>query len=299
MAQYIYLTGENLNVISKTLGPAMKNRDPGPVRQMVEREAEAGVDFIDLNIGPARKAGPELMEWIVKTVQEVTDLPLFLDTSNVEAIEAGLKAYKPKKGKAIINSIMARPQRMEALIPLAAKYDAGMVALLWGPEGMPRDTDERAMFVSELYMAATDAGIQPEDIYVDPIVTPVNVQQDQIPHCLGLYQAQEDLAPGTRSTNGLSNVSNGSPEHLRPILNQTFLMLQIHCGVQGAIVDAFDKPLHDIARGKVPELVELIGKVMDGEEIDMSKLSKEETDYVKTARVLLGHSLYSDSWLDL
>jgi len=299
MAQHIYLTGENLNVISKTLGPAMKNRDAGPIREMAERETEAGVDFIDLNIGPARKGGAELMEWIVKTVQEVTDLPLFLDTSNVEAIEAGLKVYQPKKGKAIINSIMARPERMEALIPLAGKYGAGMVALLWGPEGMPRDTDERAMFLAELYMAGTEAGVAPEDIFVDPIITPVNVQQDQLPHCMGLYQAQEDLAPGCRSTNGLSNVSNGSPEHLRPILNQTFLMLLINCGVQGAIVDAFDKPLQDIARGKMPELVDLVGKVMNGEPIDMSQLSKEEADYVKTTNVLLGKSLYSDSWLDL
>lgn len=299
MAQYIYLTGENLNVISKTLGPAMKNRDPGPIREMAKRETEAGVDFIDLNIGPARKGGAELMEWIVKIVQEVTDLPLFLDTSNVEAIEAGLKVYQPKKGKAIINSIMARPERMEALIPLAAKYDAGMVALLWGPEGMPRDTDERAMFLADLYMAATEAGVAPEDVYVDPIVTPVNVQQDQLPHCMGLYQAQEDLAPGCRSTNGLSNVSNGAPEHLRPILNQTFLMMLIHCGVQGAIVDAFDKPLREIARGKMPELVDLVGKVMNREPIDMSKLSKEEADYVKTAKVLLGESLYSDSWLEI
>ncbi len=299
MAQHIYLTGENLNVISKTLGPAMKNRDPAPIREMAERETEAGVDFIDLNIGPARKGGAELMEWMVKTVQEVTDLPLFLDTSNVEAIEAGLKVYQPKKGKAIINSIMARPERMEALIPLAGKYDAGMVALLWGPEGMPRDTDERAMFLAELYMAGTEAGVDPQDIFVDPIVTPVNVQQDQLPHCMGLYQAQEDLAPGCRSTNGLSNVSNGAPEHLRPILNQTFLMMLIHCGVQGAIVDAFDKPLQDIARGKMPELVDLVGKVMNGEPIDMSSLSKEEADYVKTAKVLLGESLYSDSWLDL
>jgi 5-methyltetrahydrofolate corrinoid/iron sulfur protein methyltransferase len=299
MAQYIYLTGENLNVISKTLGPAMKNRDPGPIREMAEKETEAGVDFIDLNIGPARKGGAEVMEWIVKTVQEVTDTPLFLDTSNVEAIEAGLKVYQPKKGKAIINSIMARPERMEALIPLAAKYGAGMVALLWGPEGMPRDTDERAMFLADLYMAATEAGVAPEDIYVDPIITPVNVQQDQLPHCMGLYQAQEDLAPGCRSTNGLSNVSNGAPEHLRPILNQTFLMMLIHCGVQGAIVDAFDQPLRDIARGKMPELVDLVGKVMNGEQIDLSSLSKEEQDYVKTAKVLLGESLYSDSWLDL
>jgi 5-methyltetrahydrofolate corrinoid/iron sulfur protein methyltransferase len=299
MAQHIYLTGENLNVISKTLGPAMKNRDAGPIREMAEKETEAGVDFIDLNIGPARKGGAELMEWIVKTVQEVTDTPLFLDTSNVEAIEAGLKVYEPRKGKAIINSIMARPERMEALIPLAGKYGAGMVALLWGPEGMPRDTDERAMFLADLYMAGTEAGVAPEDIYVDPIITPVNVQQDQLPHCMGLYQAQEDLAPGCRSTNGLSNVSNGAPEHLRPILNQTFLMMLIHCNVQGAIVDAFDKPLQDIARGKMPELVDLVGKVMNGEQIDMSSLSKEEVDYVKTAKVLLGESLYSDSWLEL
>lgn len=299
MAQHIYLTGENLNVISKTLGPAMKNRDPAPIREMAERETEAGVDYIDLNIGPARKGGAEIMEWIVKTVQEVTDLPLFLDTGNVEAIEAGLKVYQPKKGKAIINSIMARPERMEALVPLAGKYGAGMVALLWGPEGMPRDTDERAMLLAELYMAGTEAGVDPQDIFVDPIVTPVNVQQDQLPHCMGLYQSQEDLAPGCRSTNGLSNVSNGAPEHLRPILNQTFLMMLIQCGVQGAIVDAFDQPLQDIARGKMPELVDLVGKVMNGEPIDMSSLSKEEADYVKTAKVLLGESLYSDSWLDL
>lgn len=119
--------------------------------------------------------------------------------------------------------------------------------------------------------------------------------------CSSLF-GQEGLSTirGTATdTNGLSNVSNGSPEHLRPILNQTFLMLLINCGVQGAIVDAFDKPLQDIARGKMPELVDLVGKVMNGEQIDVSKLSKEETDYVKTAKVLLGKSLYSDSWLDL
>jgi len=299
MAKYVYLTGENLNVISKKLGPAMKNRDAGPIRQMAEQQTEAGMDFIDLNIGPARKGGAELMEWIVKTVQEVTDLPLFLDTSNVEAIEAGLKVYKPKKGKAIINSVMARQERMDALIPLAVKYNAGMVALLWGPEGMPRDTDERALFASQLDMAATEAGVAPEDIYVDPIITPVNVQQEQLKHCMEFYRNQQDITPGCRSTNGLSNVSNGAPDHLRPILNQTFLMMLMHCGVEGAIVDAFDKDLRDIARGKRPELLDLVGKVMAGEPVDKDKLSKEELDYYKTVNVLLGKSLYSDSWLEL
>lgn len=299
MAKYVYLTGENLNVMSKKLGPAMKNREADPIRQMAEQETEAGVDFIDLNIGPARKGGAELMEWIVKTVQEVTDLPVFLDTSNVEAIEAGLKVYKPKKGKAIINSVMARQERMDALIPLAAKYGAGMVALLWGPEGMPRDTDERALYASQLYMAATEAGIAPEDMYVDPIITPVNVQQEQLKHCLEFYRNQQDLAPGCRATNGLSNVSNGAPEHLRAILNQTFLMMLMHCEVEGAIVDAFDKDLQEIARGKRPGPFELIGKLMRQEAVDASKLSKEDLDYYKTANVLLGKSLYSDSWLEI
>jgi 5-methyltetrahydrofolate corrinoid/iron sulfur protein methyltransferase len=266
---------------------------------MAEQETEAGVDYIDMNIGPARKGGAELMEWIVKTVQEVTDLPLFLDTSNVEAIEAGLKVYKPKKSKAIINSVMARQERMDALIPLAAKYNAGIVALLWGPEGMPRDTDERAMYASQLYMAATEAGIAPEDIFIDPIITPVNVQQEQLKHCLEFYRNQQDLAPGCRSTNGLSNVSNGAPEHLRPILNQTFLMMLMHCGVEGAIVDAFDKDLKDIARAKRSGVFELVGKIMNQEPVDTSKLSKEAMDYYKTANVLVGKSLYSDSWLEL
>jgi 5-methyltetrahydrofolate corrinoid/iron sulfur protein methyltransferase len=299
MLKYVYLTGENLNVMSKKLGPAMKNREAGPIRQMAEQETEAGVDYIDMNIGPARKGGAEMMEWIVKTVQEVTDLPLFLDTSNVEAIEAGLKVYKPKKSKAIINSVMARQERMDALIPLAAKYNAGIVALLWGPEGMPRDTDERAMYASQLYMAATEAGIAPEDIFIDPIITPVNVQQEQLKHCLEFYRNQQDLAPGCRSTNGLSNVSNGAPEHLRPILNQTFLMMLMHCGVEGAIVDAFDKDLKDIARAKRSGAFELVGKIMNQEPVDTSKLSKEAMDYYKTANVLVGKSLYSDSWLEL
>ena len=119
------LIGENINVMSNTIGPAMKERNAGPIQELAKAETAAGIDYLDINIGPARKAGDELMEWMVKTVQEVTDLPLFLDTSNVEAMEAGLKVYQNKKGKAVINSIMARPQRIEALMPLAAKYDAG------------------------------------------------------------------------------------------------------------------------------------------------------------------------------
>jgi 5-methyltetrahydrofolate corrinoid/iron sulfur protein methyltransferase len=259
--------------------------------------AEAGMDYIDLNIGPAGKTGEELMTWLVPVVHEVVGLPLALDTSNIKAIAAGLKAHK--KGRALINSIMVRPERMEALLPLAAEHDAEFVGLLWGPEGMPRDENERGALCAELLYKASELNILPERIFIDPIQTPVNVQQGQIMSVLAFMQMLPDIAPGCQSTIGLSNVSNGPPEHLRPILNQVMLILLKRLGMASAIVDVFDTQLHAIARGKHPEIEALVYKVQDGEPIDMASLSKEEKDYVKTAKVILGHSLYSDSWLEI
>jgi 5-methyltetrahydrofolate corrinoid/iron sulfur protein methyltransferase len=295
--------GENLNVMVKRIGEAMKNRDPKPIQEMALVEAEAGVDFIDINLGPARKGGDELMDWMVRTVQEVVDTPLYLDTTNIVAMEAGLKAYKPKKGKAVINSIMCREERMTAQIPMAVQYDAGMVALLWGPEGLPRDASERSLLCTDILSRAVEAGVPPQDIYVDPIITPVNVQQAQLLECIEfmrqLQELAEVLAPGVQSTCGLSNCSNGAPDHLRPILNQTFMVIIERYGMTTAIVDAFDKDLAAFARGERPEIAALINRVVDGETVEMASLSKEEQDYVKTVRVLLGHTLYSDSWLEL
>ena len=88
------LIGESINIMSQTLGPALKERDPKPIQDMAKAEAEAGADYLDLNIGPARKRGDELMEWAVKTVQEVSDLPLSLDTTNPVAMEAGLRCVR-------------------------------------------------------------------------------------------------------------------------------------------------------------------------------------------------------------
>ncbi|MCK5553588.1 MAG: dihydropteroate synthase, partial [Deltaproteobacteria bacterium] len=237
------LIGENLNVMVKRIGAAMRERDSKTIQELAVAEAEAGVDYIDINLGPARKAGDELMEWIVKAVQEVVDIPLCLDTTNEAAIEGGLRVYKNKKGKAVINSIMARPERMEAELPLAQKYDAGFVALLWGPEGMPRDASERGSLAAELMAKAAEFGIPNEDVWIDPIATPVTAQQDQVKSLLEfmvMFKDLQEMAPGLKSTCGLSNVSNGAPEHLRPILNQTYLMMAEKYGMQSAIVDAFD-----------------------------------------------------------
>ena len=298
------LIGENLNVMVKKIGTAMKDKDPKPIQELAIAEAKAGVDYIDINLGPARKGGGELMEWVVKTVQEVVDTPLYLDTINAEAIEAGLKVYQNKKGKAVINSIMARPESMDVKLPIAQKYDAGFVALLWGPSGLPRDAEERGVLAAELMQKAMEFGIAGEDIWMDPIVTPITSPQSQVqvPSCvefMKMFKDLQEVCPGMRSTCGVSNVSNGAPNHLRPILNQTYLLMLERYNMASAIVDAFDEDLKRYARGGQEDLKKLVYRVMDGEEIDLKSLGKEEGNYVKTTKVLMGKILYSDSWLEL
>jgi len=289
------LIGESINVMSRTIGSAMKERNPKPIHELVEAQVEAGADYLDLNIGPARKAGDELMAWVVNTVQEVADKPLSLDTTNPVAMEAGLKVCK---NKALINSIS--PARFEEELPLVKKYNADMIGLLWGREGMPRDAAERCVIVAELMYEAGEMGIANEDIWFDPIVTPVvNIVSSQVKPCLEFMSMLQDIAPGCKSTVGLSNVSNGAPTDLRSYLNRIYLVMLMRYGLHSAIVDIFDSELVAIARGERPQIVELVNRVMDGERPDLSSLSEEEVKYVRTVRVLTGESLYSHSWLEV
>ena len=290
------LIGESLNVMSKTIGPAMRNRDAKPIQKMAVAQQEADMDYIDLNIGPAKKAGSEMMTWLVETVQEVVDVPISLDTTNVEAMEAGLRAHK---GQALINSISCRPERMDALFPLVKKYDALFVGLLIGVDGIPRDADERAMLTAEMQAKMAEEGIEDERVFYDPIVLPVTSQQDQVQGCTLFMQMVGDLAPASKSNCGLSNVSNGAPEELRPLLNRVYLAMLMRSGLGAAIVNHAETELVDMARGKRDEELQLVHRVMDDEEVDMGALSQEAVDVVKTTRLLMGQSLYSHSWLKL
>lgn len=295
------LIGESLNVISTKIGRAYKERDPKPIQEEALFQKEKGMDFIDINLGPAKKDGHELMPWVVQTVQEVVDdIPLALDTSNIDAIEAALKVCKEVPGKPhIINSIMCRPERYEKMVPIAAEHNADFIALMWGPEGLPRDENERAALAVELLYFANEAGIPNEKIWVDGIVTPVNIQQPQSISLMEFQGMIQDIAPGAKSTCGLSNISNGPPDHLRPILNQTFMVMLQKYGMHSVIADPLDDQLIDIAKGKRQDIVDLIYGMMDGDEPDIGSLSKEMQDYAKTVNVILGKSLYSDSWLTI
>ena len=163
---------------------------------------------------------------------------------------------------------------------------------------MPRDTGERCTNADELVALANEAGIPNEQIWLDPIVSPVSVEINQIKACLEFMSVLGDIAPRCKSIVGISNVSNGTPSHLRPYLNRTLLIMLMIYGLYAAIIDAFDSELVRIARGQNQKLVELVRKVMDGEKIQAPAGSEEEK-YLKTVKVLTGASLYSHSWLEI
>ncbi len=290
------LIGENLNVMSKTLGPALRERNAGPIEEMARNETEAGIDLVDLNIGPARRGGDELLDWVVKTVQGVTDKMLSLDTTNLDAMEAGLKA---RHGPVLINSVSLQTSRIDRGLELTSKYNADLIGLLWSNDGMPRDVNERAMHTVDFIYKANEAGIPNERIWIDPIASPVSVEINQVKACVEFMTMLGEIAPGCKSTVGLSNISNGAPDSLRGWLNRTYMIMLMRYGLYSAIVDAFDKDLMAIARGQRPDIVELVHKMMDGEQPDIASLPKEMANYARTVRVLTGESLYSHSWLEV
>ncbi len=295
---YVQCIAESINIMGKRTGAAMKERDPGPIVEMANEEVADGADFLDLNIGPARKDGPELMPWIVRVVEEVTDCPLSLDTTNADALIAGIKAAKDPQ-RHLMNSISLQPERMDKLIPVAAEAGCYVVGLLWGVDGMPRDSNERAAMTVDLTMAMNEAGIPNEKILIDPIATPITLGADQVMSGLEFMGMLQEIAPGVKSTVGLSNVSNGVSAEKRPYLNRAYLAMLMKYGIWSAIVDTYDQELVELAHGERPELVKLVHDIMDGNEPDPSTLSPKELEYYKTTRVLMGKTVFSESWLEL
>ena len=292
------IIGENIHVIAREVSSAIRERDVKVIQDLTKAQAEAGADYIDLNVGPMKKDPEENMQWLVSTVQEVTDLPLSIDTMNPIAMEAGLKACK---GRPLLNSASGKTDSKEQMLPLARKYECDVVISVMTDKGMPPDVDSKIESIMDTVEYANELGIPNEDVWVDPIILPVSTAgegQRFAVVCLEFIKILEDVLPGVKSTVGLSNISNGVPDELRPLLNRTYLLMLGKAGLYSAIADPLDKELVSLTKGEMPEIVEFIYKAMDGEEIDLSALSPKEVDYIKTAKVLMGETLYSDAWLE-
>jgi 5-methyltetrahydrofolate corrinoid/iron sulfur protein methyltransferase len=211
-------------------------------------------------------------------------------------MEAGLKAYKKK---ALINSASGASESKEKMLPLAPKYSAGVVLSVINEAGLPSDPDERASSILESVAFANKLGIPNEDIWIDPVLLPVSVDQRQVLACLEFIKMIPDLVPGAKSICGLSNISYGAPKELRGLLNRTFFVMIGKYGQYSAIVSGFDAELVRINKRERPEIVNLIYRAMDEENIDLSSLPRKEWEYVKTTQVLMGKSLYSNAWLEV
>ena len=238
MGKFIVI-GERIHCISPVIRKAMEERDPEPILKRAKEQLDAGATYLDVNIGPAEKDGEDLMKWAVQLIQSNFDnVPLCLDTANRKAIEAGISVYNRDKGKPIVNSADAG-DRIEN-IDLAAANDAIAIALC-SKAGIPSDNDERMMYCQEMLERGMSLGMEAEDLWFDPLFLVIKGMQDKQMDVLEFIHQLADM--GFNSTGGLSNVSNMTPKHIRPILDSATVAMAMYCGLTSCIANPCDKRL--------------------------------------------------------
>ena len=235
MAKFVTI-GERIHCISPVIRRAMAERDPAPILKRAKEQLDAGATYLDVNIGPAENDGEDLMKWAVTLLQENFDnVPLALDTANQKAIEAGISVYNRAKGKPIVNSADAGG-RIEN-IDLAAANDAIVIALC-SAEGIAADNDERMMHCQNMLERGMMLGMDPSDLWFDPLFLVVKGMQDKQMEVLEAIKMFSDM--GLNSTGGLSNNSNGMPKHIRPIMDSALVAMAMMQGLTSAIVNPCD-----------------------------------------------------------
>jgi len=304
----VLIIGENIHIIAPPVKAAIEARDAKFLQDLARRQVEAGAGVVDLNIGPQKKLGAEIMPWLVEAVQQVTDVPLSLDTTNLAAMEAGLqKCARP----AMLNSASADPARLDSVMRLAARYGARVIALTMGVDGIPTTADGRAgIALDALLPAAEAAGVPVEDVYLDPLVLTVNCNQDVARESVEAIRMFKMLAdPSPTTVVGLSNISNGCPPETRPLINRTMLVMVLGAGLDSAIADPFDAAQNEWIRiveqrdtgtplGSL--VVALYDAVAAMEELDGGLVDASDPEQValyKTYRMLCNEVIYADSYL--
>ncbi len=254
--------GERIHCIAPSIRKAMDERDPEPILKRAAEQIAAGATYLDVNIGPAEKDGPERMMWAVKLLQEnFNNVPLALDTANMRAIEAGIKVYNRQNGKPIVNSADAGSRI--GYIDLAAANDAICIALC-SADGIAKDNEERMKHCHNMLERGLSLGMTSDDLWFDPLFLVVKGMQDKQMDVLNAIKLFAD--EGLKSTGGLSNNSNGAPKHVRPIMDSALLAMCMMQGLTSAIVNPCDLRLMET---------------------------------IKSCDIFKNHVLYSDSFLEI
>lgn len=254
------MVGERINGQFPQVARAIDARDAKFIQRLALEQVNAGAHLLDINTGPGREDAAEAMAWLVRTVQDVVDVRLSIDTPSLKVQQAGLALCRKEP---MINSTTAEAKRMEKFMPLAAEHNAEIVCLTINEKGIPNSVEGRTELAMLLLATAMDKGIPPEKIYLDPVVLPISAAQDQCPILCEAITAFRALnTPPPKTIVGLSNVSSGAEE--RSLLNRTYLAMLLGRGLDAAIVDPND--------------------------IELMKV-------VKAAEVLLNQKLYAHSFL--
>lgn len=302
------IIGENIHIISPRVKEALAEQNIKFFQDLAVKQVEAGADALDLNIGPQKKAGHEIMPWLVQGIQAVVDVPLVLDTTNLAAIEAGLKVAK---NQCIINSTSAEEERLELVPPLAKEYRAKLIALTMGKEGIPVSAEARVNIALEkLIPRILELDMPMADLLIDPLVLTVSGCQEYCPECVEavrILKVAGDPPPMVHV--GLSNVSNRVPNDMRPLLNCTYCVMLMAAGVDYAIANPLDEQLKAFMRiiaerddstcvGQL--LLALYDKTMAMEKLsadDVDMTDPEQVAIFKTAQILYNDIIYTDSYL--
>jgi 5-methyltetrahydrofolate corrinoid/iron sulfur protein methyltransferase len=307
----MYKIGENIHIISPKVKAAISERDGGFFVDLARKQKESGADCLDLNIGPQKKTGPEIVDWLVDCMQEaVPGMTLSFDTTNLAAIETGLKKVG---SNAMVNSASAEEERLQNVPPLAAEYGAKLIALCLEKSGIPVSADARiGIAMEKLIPRAEEVGIPMENLFIDPLALTVSGCQEYVPESLETVRMLKMVAdPPPMTTIGLSNVSNAVPHEMRALLDRVYIVMLMAVGLDSAIMNPLDSQLIETIRVvedrdestpvgalylKLFDAV-LVGEELQPEQVDMT--NPEEAEIWKTYQVLMNKVIYTDSYLRL
>jgi 5-methyltetrahydrofolate--homocysteine methyltransferase len=248
------IIGERINPTGrKLLTKQMMAMNMDLVRRDALRQAEAGAHLLDVNAGvPDDDVEPEILRAAVRAVQEVVDVPLSIDSSVIEALEAGLGAYE---GRALVNSVTGEDERLEAILPLVKEHGAAVVGVANDETGISSEPEVRLAVARKIVARAADHGIPPEDVVIDPLVLTVSADDNAALATLETIRLiREQL--GVNMTCGASNISFGLP--WRVPINTTFLSMAIAAGLTSAITNPLEPELRrcvlaaDLLMGRDP-----------------------------------------------
>ncbi|MBE3035585.1 MAG: dihydropteroate synthase, partial [Candidatus Atribacteria bacterium] len=203
------IIGELINTSRKAIAEAVENKDAKYIQDIAKKQVEAGAHYVDVNAGMRINDEPEVLSWLVETVQEAVEGPLCIDSPNHKALA---KALQKHKGRALINSITDEKERFDHILPLINQFDARIIALCMDDEiFMPDTADQRMTIIDQLATKLTGAGVKEEDIFFDPLIKPISVNINFGNEVFETITRIRDKYANAHITCGLSNISFGLP----------------------------------------------------------------------------------------